>query len=40
MSETIYRQPQQPYTRQLISAVPVGTLARIRERQENRGISA
>lgn len=39
-SENIYRQPQQPYTRQLISAIPVGTLDRIQERQAHRGVSA
>jgi peptide/nickel transport system ATP-binding protein len=39
-SENIYRQPQRPYTRQLISAIPTGTLDRIRERQADRGISA
>jgi peptide/nickel transport system ATP-binding protein len=38
-AETIYRQPQQSYTRQLISAIPVGTLQRIRERQTQRGFS-
>jgi peptide/nickel transport system ATP-binding protein len=38
-SESIYRHPQQEYTRQLISAIPVGTLDRIRERQAQRGIS-
>ena len=39
-ADTIYNRPQQPYTRQLISAIPVGTLDRIRERQEQRGFSA
>ncbi len=39
-ADTIYRHPQQPYTRQLIAAIPVGTLDRIRERQEQRGLSA
>jgi peptide/nickel transport system ATP-binding protein len=38
-SERIYREPQKPYTRQLISAIPVGSLDRIRERQAQRGIS-
>lgn len=38
-SEGIYRHPKQDYTRQLISAIPVGTLDRIRERQAQRGIS-
>ena len=39
-ADTIYRHPQQPYTRQLIAAIPIGTLDRIRERQEQRGLSA
>jgi peptide/nickel transport system ATP-binding protein len=39
-SESIYRAPQQAYTRQLISAIPVGTLDRIQERQTQRGLSA
>lgn len=38
-SEAIYRQPQRPYTRQLISAIPLGNLDRIREQQAQRGIS-
>jgi peptide/nickel transport system ATP-binding protein len=38
-SEQIYRQPQQDYTRQLISAIPIGTLESIRQRQTDRGIS-
>ncbi|MBW4539918.1 MAG: ABC transporter ATP-binding protein [Myxacorys chilensis ATA2-1-KO14] len=39
-SDSIYLHPQQPYTRQLISAIPLGTLDRIRERQLHRGLSA
>ncbi|MBM0742893.1 ABC transporter ATP-binding protein [Phormidium sp. CLA17] len=39
-SETVYRQPQQDYTRQLISAIPLGSLERIQARQMQRGISA
>jgi peptide/nickel transport system ATP-binding protein len=39
-SETIYRQPQQDYTRQLISAIPIGNLERIQARQMQRGLSA
>ena len=39
-AETIYRQPQQDYTRQLISAIPTGSLERIQERQFQRGLSA
>jgi peptide/nickel transport system ATP-binding protein len=35
-ADTIYTKPQTPYTRQLISAIPVGSLDRIRERQETR----
>ncbi|WP_421654931.1 ABC transporter ATP-binding protein [Leptothermofonsia sp. ETS-13] len=38
-SERIYREPQKTYTQQLISAIPVGSLDRIRERQAQRGIS-
>ncbi|MFQ3615143.1 MAG: ABC transporter ATP-binding protein [Cyanobacteriota bacterium] len=36
-AEQIYRQPQQPYTRQLIDAIPAGTLDAIRQRQAQRG---
>ena len=39
-AETIYRQPQQDYTRQLISAIPTGSLERIQARQFQRGLSA
>jgi peptide/nickel transport system ATP-binding protein len=39
-ADTIYSQPQREYTRQLISAIPVGTLERIQERQARREISA
>lgn len=39
-ADSIYRSPQKPYTRQLISAIPIGSLDRIRERQLHRGISA
>jgi peptide/nickel transport system ATP-binding protein len=39
-SDSIYLRPQQAYTRQLISAIPLGTLDRIRERQFQRGLSA
>ncbi|HEY9752006.1 MAG TPA: ABC transporter ATP-binding protein [Coleofasciculaceae cyanobacterium] len=38
-AEQIYRSPKTEYTRQLISAIPVGTLDRIRERQAERGVS-
>lgn len=37
-AEQIYRQPQQVYTRQLISAIPSGTLDTIRNRQAGRTI--
>ncbi len=39
-AERIYRQPTQTYTRQLISAIPQGTLERIQERQAQRDLSA
>lgn len=35
-ADTIYRKPQTQYTRQLISAIPIGSLDRIRERQQQR----
>jgi len=35
-ADTIYRKPQTAYTRQLISAIPVGSIDRIRERQQQR----
>ncbi|MBW4472211.1 MAG: ABC transporter ATP-binding protein [Stenomitos rutilans HA7619-LM2] len=38
-SESIYRAPQTAYTRQLISAIPVSSLERIRDRQADRGLS-
>lgn len=38
-AETVYQQPRQTYTRQLIAAIPVGTLDRIRERQTQRDLS-
>jgi peptide/nickel transport system ATP-binding protein len=38
-AERIYRDPQQAYTRQLISAIPVGNLEQIRDRQVRRGVS-
>ena len=33
-ADTIYSQPQTPYTRQLIAAIPIGSIDRIRERQQ------
>ncbi|MGI0489695.1 ABC transporter ATP-binding protein [Pantanalinema rosaneae CENA516] len=38
-AEQLYREPQRDYTRHLIAAIPVGSLARIQERQAQRGIS-
>lgn len=38
-AETIYRKPKQPYTQQLIAAIPLGSLEHIRDRQAKRGIS-
>lgn len=38
-SEAIYRAPQRDYTRQLISAIPIGSLETIRDRQTQRGLS-
>ncbi|MBD3880280.1 ABC transporter ATP-binding protein [Phormidium tenue FACHB-886] len=38
-AERIYRQPQQAYTRQLIDAIPVGSLDVIRDRQTQRGFA-
>lgn len=35
-AEQIYRQPQQPYTQQLIAAIPTGSPERIRELQTQR----
>jgi len=39
-SEAIYRAPKTDYTRQLISAIPLGTLESIRARQIQQGLSA
>jgi peptide/nickel transport system ATP-binding protein len=38
-SEKIYRQPQQEYTKKLISSIPLGKLDDIRDRQQSRGYS-
>jgi peptide/nickel transport system ATP-binding protein len=38
-ADQIYQAPQQPYTRQLISAIPLGDLEHIRDRQAKRGIA-
>ncbi len=35
-SETIYRQPQQEYTRSLIASIPLGSIERIQECQRSR----
>ena len=37
-AETIYREPQQHYTQQLIAAIPKGNLEAIRDRQAQRGV--
>jgi peptide/nickel transport system ATP-binding protein len=37
-ADRIYNEPQQTYTKQLISAIPIGSLDRIRERQEGRSM--
>jgi peptide/nickel transport system ATP-binding protein len=39
LAEQIYQQPQQPYTRKLIAAVPTGNLEVIRSRQLERGFA-
>lgn len=39
-ADTIYRNPQQAYTRKLIASIPSGSLERIRELQDNRTLSA
>lgn len=38
-AEQIYRHPQRFYTRDLINAIPIGSLERIQERQNQRGLS-
>ena len=35
-SESIYREPQQDYTRQLIASIPTGSLERIQQRENKR----
>ena len=35
-AEQVYREPQQDYTRQLIAAIPTGTVESIQQRQEKR----
>ncbi|HEY9738574.1 MAG TPA: ABC transporter ATP-binding protein [Trichocoleus sp.] len=39
-AEQIYRQPQRPYTNQLINAIPVGSLDRIQELQTARALAS
>jgi peptide/nickel transport system ATP-binding protein len=39
-ADDIYNNPQQAYTQQLISAIPVGSLDRIRELQEARAVAS
>jgi peptide/nickel transport system ATP-binding protein len=38
-AESIYREPETEYTRQLIASIPTGTLERIQQQQERRNIS-
>jgi peptide/nickel transport system ATP-binding protein len=38
-ADQIYEAPQQPYTQQLIAAIPVGSIDRIRTRQAQRGFA-
>lgn len=37
-ADTIYHQPQRPYTQQLIQAIPLGSLDRIRTLQGQRRV--
>jgi peptide/nickel transport system ATP-binding protein len=37
-ADRIYNEPQEAYTKQLISAIPIGSLDRIRERQSGRSL--
>jgi peptide/nickel transport system ATP-binding protein len=39
-AEEVYLNPQRPYTQQLISAIPVGSLERIQELQSNRALAS
>ena len=39
-AQQIYSSPSQPYTRQLISAIPVGSLERIKQQQMGRSIAS
>jgi peptide/nickel transport system ATP-binding protein len=39
-ADRIYHEPQQAYTKQLIAAIPVGSLERIQQRQNRRNLSA
>ncbi len=38
-AESIYREPETDYTRQLIASIPTGTLERIQQQQERRSVS-
>ena len=38
IADMIYRQPKTEYTRQLINSIPTGSLARIKQRQQQRSI--
>jgi peptide/nickel transport system ATP-binding protein len=39
LAENVYREPEKEYTRQLIASIPTGSLERIQEQQEGRGIA-
>ncbi|MFB2892183.1 ABC transporter ATP-binding protein [Aerosakkonemataceae cyanobacterium BLCC-F50] len=39
IADMIYRQPKTEYTRQLINSIPTGSLARIKQRQQQRSIA-
>jgi peptide/nickel transport system ATP-binding protein len=38
LADLIYREPKKDYTRQLINSIPTGSLARIKQRQQQRSI--
>jgi peptide/nickel transport system ATP-binding protein len=38
-AESVYRQPQTPYTQKLIQAIPIGSLERIQELQKARWVA-
>ncbi|MFB2876519.1 ABC transporter ATP-binding protein [Floridanema aerugineum] len=39
IADIIYREPKKEYTRQLINSIPTGSLARIKQRQQQRSIA-